>query len=104
MSLGSGVGLRIGRVAVPAVAEGLVVVQKDRGCLPTTLTGHVGERVRFSNEDEAPHNVCSESPQATFDLGTRKPGQQGGVTLHERGTIDVQCEIHPKMPLRIDVK
>ena len=90
--------------AFGAAAEELLVVQKDRAYLPATLTAHVGDRVVFANEDDVTHNVYSESPAASFDLGAQKPGQKLGILLEKRGTVEVECEIHPKMHMVIEVK
>ncbi len=87
-----------------AAAEDLFVIQKGRIYLPDSLNAHVGDRVVFSNEDDVTHNVYSESPAATFDLGAQSPGQKMEIILNHPGTVDIECEIHPKMHMVINVK
>ncbi len=87
-----------------AMAEEWLVVQKGRAYMPETLTAHVGDRVVFSNEDDVTHNVYSDSKAAVFDLGAQKPGEKATIVLQTPGIVDVECEIHPKMHLLIDVK
>ena len=87
-----------------AMAEEWLVIQKDRAYVPETLTAHVGDRVVFSNEDDVTHNVYSDSKAAIFDLGAQKPGQKATIVLQTPGIVEVECEIHPKMHLLIDVK
>jgi len=80
------------------------VAQKNKSFTVKTLQINVGDVVSFPNQDPFFHNVFSLSAVKTFDLGSYKKGQTKKITFDKPGTIQVECAIHPKMQMTIEVK
>lgn len=92
-------------MAVPAFGGEVVqIVQRDRSFSPAEVTIHVGDTVRFLNEDSFAHNMLSETPGFEFDLQLQKPGEIKEITFDHPGVVMVGCDIHTKMHLMITVK
>jgi len=80
------------------------VAQKNKAFSVKTLQIKVGDVVSFPNQDPFFHNVFSLSPDKTFDLGSYKKGNTKKITFDKPGKIQVECAIHPKMQMTIDVQ
>ncbi len=80
----------------PARAE-----QRDTQFSPRTLVVVQNQTVAFPNNDKFYHNVFSPTPGSEFDLGLYRGGASKTVQLHEPGEVDVYCNIHPNMELKI---
>ena len=102
-----------GRIAVwgvamlaagPALAGEYVVRQQEKAFHPVALAVGPGDGVAFTNEDPFVHNMFSATPGSEFNLGAQNPGERKAVVLRRAGTVDVECQIHPKMRLTIVVK
>lgn len=92
-------------LAGPAQAGDIVeIVQRDRSFSPAEVTIHVGDTVRFLNEDSFAHNMLSETPGFEFDLQLQKPGEIKEISFDHPGVVMVGCDIHTKMHLMITVK
>ena len=63
-----------------------------------------GDTIRFKNHDPFFHNIFSLSDLKTFDLGSFPKGDSRTITFEKKGTIDVECAIHPQMQLKLDVE
>ena len=63
---------------------------------PTTVRVKVGQKITWTNEDGAPHNVTSKSGE---HIASSTFGQGGtfSFTPTKAGTIDYVCTIHPGM-------
>lgn len=88
--------------ALPAQAATHEVQIAGMAFVPATLTIAVGDTVRFTNTDGAPHT-------ATFTRGgltTRRlgRGQSDELTFARAGSFDYVCEVHPHMTGRIVVR
>ncbi len=80
------------------------VAQKNKAFTVKSLQIKVGDEVSFPNQDPFFHNVFSLSPEKTFDLGSYKKGETKKIVFDKAGTIQVECAIHPKMQMTIEVK
>ena len=80
------------------------VAQKNKEFSVKHLVVQQGDVVNFPNLDEFYHNVYSLSPAKTFDLGSYKKGSTARVTFEHKGTVLVQCAIHPEMEMTIEVR
>jgi plastocyanin len=89
--------------AVVVAATVPVISQRGRVFEPREISVPVGAVVRVDNDDDVLHHVYVESSNFNFDSGEQPPGKQVAIRFTERGTFDVQCEIHPKMRLRVRV-
>lgn len=90
--------------AVSAHAEEHVVVQKNKSFPAKKLTVHVGDTVKFVNDDPFAHNIFSLSDTKSFDLGSYGHGLSKSVTMDKPGEVDVECAVHPEMKMTIEVK
>lgn len=69
----------------------------SKGFLPATLVVPAGSVVAFPNRDQILHNVYSNSPAATFDLGTYGGGEVRETRLPRAGLVQVNCNVHQGM-------
>ncbi len=86
-----------------AGAEEFVVAQKNKKFLVKEVTIKVGDTVSFPNQDPFFHNVFSLSDAKSFDLGSYKKGETKKITFNDAGKIEVECAIHPRMHMLINV-
>lgn len=91
-------------IALPAAAAEITVEQKDRAFVPSAVTIKAGDTLVFTNGDPFVHNMFSNTPGAEFNLGGQGTGEAKSVVLRRPGTVDVECQIHPRMHLRVEVK
>jgi plastocyanin len=86
----------------PATGGQLAVTMRNFAFSPERVDARVGQTVRWTNEDDAEHNVVAEGAG-----GFRSPNfGKGGTYEHRltrRGTIAYVCTIHPGMRGRIVV-
>jgi hypothetical protein len=81
------------RVRPPAHAE---TIRRAEGHFePEFLTIARGQRVRFSNEEGAYHQIFSSSAGNEFDVGLLKTGEARDVALDHAGVVRVYCKLHP---------
>jgi plastocyanin len=84
--------------ATPARNHHVEITQKDKQFSPRVTVVPVGTRVIFPNDDTVIHNVFSQNPGNTFDLGSVKSGEKSApVVLLKPGHVEVYCNIHSKM-------
>jgi plastocyanin len=71
---------------------------------PTSVDAHVGQRVVWTNDDEAQHNVTYVSgPRFTSSRPRLRLGATFSLRLTEPGTIHYFCFLHPWMKATIVV-
>jgi plastocyanin len=71
---------------------------------PLAVNAKVGQRVVWTNEDSAPHNVTYISgPVFKSSRRVLRPGRKFSITLTQAGTIHYYCTIHPWMRATIAV-
>ena len=102
--------LVVGVAALPAVvfivaawAGDTRVFQKDKVFSQESVRVRVGDTVTFVNADTVTHNVYSVTRGCEFELQTQTPGNSTAVPFPRACTAQVQCAIHPKMKLTVDV-
>ena len=82
--------------------KGLEIRQEGRQFSPRVAVVQNGTNVLFPNFDSVYHNVFSNSPRNTFDLGTYQAGDKPrSVTLTGPGVVEVYCNLHQKMSAKI---
>ncbi len=89
--------------AAPALAEEVVVSQKNKSFSTKKLKLKVGDSIKFVNEDGFAHNVFSLSAAKSFDTGSFGNGQARSVTFDKAGAVEVECAVHPDMRLDVEV-
>jgi len=82
--------------------KGLEIKQEGRQFSPRVAVVQTGTNVVFPNFDSVYHNVFSNSPRNTFDLGTYQAGDKPrSVTVTGPGVVEVYCNLHQKMSAKI---
>jgi len=95
---GSGIVVFVADQALPAGPQARAAMsQVARQFSPQVLVVPVGAKVAFPNQDSIEHNVFSNSPHATFDLGRYGPGAAKSRVFDQPGVVDVYCNVHRDM-------
>jgi plastocyanin len=89
--------------ASAAHAATVTVTISDYTFAPATVTVHPGDKVVWSNQDDAPHTATARDGKS-FDTGTIDPGASASVTFHAPGHYAYRCAIHPDMLGEVDVR
>lgn len=91
--------------AAPALAAQVVVVaQKDRAFGVDEAAVERGGVIRFTNEDDFPHQISISGAGLEFDSGLQGPGELVEVAAMAPGLFQVRCGIHPRMRMAIRVR
>jgi plastocyanin len=90
------------KAADAAPANGPRVLIKDFMFEPTTLTVTAGSVVTWSNGDDEPHSVTSDT--GLFRSGAMDTNESFSYKFDKPGTYRFVCSIHPKMVGTIVVK
>jgi plastocyanin len=85
-------------------AQMISVVQQHRAFAVKDIAVHVGDTVRFVNEDTFVHQIFVAAPNFTFESDEQPPGVNVDVRFTATGTFSVMCHIHPKMLLLVTVQ
>ena len=91
-------------MAAPLMAAEVTVGQKNKAFTEKKITIKQGDTVNFKNEDPFFHNVYSLSDIKTFDLGSYPKGESRAVVFDSKGTVPVECAIHPNMYMEVIVE
>jgi plastocyanin len=79
------------------------IIMKSLAFNPALIRATVGQKVLWSNVDNASHNVTYVSGPRFRSSKTLNPGHHYEITLTEPGTIHYYCTIHPWMKAAIVV-
>ena len=86
----------------PAASPAAFVVHiKDFAYAPEPLRIHVGDTVRFINDDEEPHTVTA--TDKSFDSTALDTNGTWTHTFAKAGTFAYFCELHPYMKATVIV-
>ncbi|GGI75172.1 methylamine utilization protein [Shewanella hanedai] len=96
--------LMLSMFSVSTFAEEHVVSQKNKSFSENKISINVGDTVHFLNKDPFFHNIFSLSDEQYFDLGSYPKDESRSVVFDTPGEIEVECAIHSKMFLLIEVK
>lgn len=69
----------------------------SKGFRPSLSVVPIGSTVSFPNKDVILHNVFSNTPGSTFDLGTYGPGETRSTKFTKAGLVSVNCNVHNTM-------
>jgi plastocyanin len=67
------------------------------------LVVKVGQTVRWTNKDTAPHTVTTTKAPVKFDSGTLNQGDSWSYTFTKAGTYEYYCAVHPDMVASVKV-
>lgn len=107
---GAVAGTIAGAVAVAATAgaaataQAVTVAQKGRAFAAREVRVERGGAVRFTNEDDFPHQIAVRGAGYEFDSDLQTPGAVVEVTPPSAGAFEVRCGIHPRMRMTIHVR
>jgi len=91
-------------VSAPDAGGTVNVVMMSLEFIPTAIHARVGQTVRWTNKDGAPHNVTYVSgPRFKSSAPVLSPGDTYSIKLTTPGTIHYFCSIHPWMKATISV-
>lgn len=90
-------------VSAIANAQEFEAGQQNKHFTVKKLQIKAGDVVKFTNQDPFFHNVFSLSEVKPFDLGSYQQGQSRSVMFDKPGMVDVECAIHPRMHMQIEV-
>jgi plastocyanin len=86
--------------ATPSKGAGPTDVQiamQSKQFLPRVRVVTAGSRVTFPNQDPFRHNVFSNMPGGTFDLGLYPRGAARATSFRRAGVYPIFCNIHSRM-------
>jgi len=63
----------------------------------------VGDKIKFVNKDSVFHNIFSMSDISKFNFGAYGNGESKSVQFSTPGKSTVECAIHPRMVLEVNV-
>jgi len=84
-------------------AEISTVVQKGRVFATRNLAIDRGGIVRFSNDDDFPHQIAIKGEGLNFESDLQEPGKTIDVPFTTTGRFEVRCGIHPRMQMSVQV-
>jgi len=88
----------------PARGRTLEIKQENKQFSPRLAIVQAGTQVVFPNLDTVFHNVFSNSPKNSFDLGSYRAGDKPrSVIMTSPGLVEVFCNVHQKMNANIMV-
>ena len=91
--------------AAPARADDDQVLQIKQAFEPATLSVAAGAHVTFVNADDVSHNLQQTDPDGVkADMGVEKPGDTTVMTFAAKGVWLVNCNIHPRMKMKVTVQ
>jgi plastocyanin len=83
-------------VYIPSVASNAAQVEvKDFMFMPTPLTVQAGSTVTWTNKDDEPHTVVSDT--GMFKSGGMDTNDSFSYRFDKPGTYHFTCSIHPRM-------
>lgn len=78
-------------------ATDVQIAMQSKQFVPRVRVVTIGSRVNFPNQDPFRHNVFSNTPGATFDLGLYPRGTARAATFRRAGVYPIFCNIHSRM-------
>jgi plastocyanin len=82
--------------ALAAVSPGAaIVLAREFMFVPTSLTVSAGSTVSWTNKDDEPHTVVSDT--ALFRSGALDTDESFSFRFDKPGTYHYACSIHPRM-------
>jgi plastocyanin len=78
------------------------IKQENKQFIPRVQVVPIGTSVTFPNLDPIFHNVFSNSPRNSFDLGSYRAGDQSrAAVFNSPGVVDIFCNIHQRMSAHV---
>jgi plastocyanin len=88
----------------PVRGRTLEIKQENKQFSPRLAVVQAGTQVVFPNFDTVFHNVFSNSPKNSFDLGSYRSGDKPrSVVMTSPGLVEIFCNVHQKMNANVMV-
>lgn len=87
-----------------AWAKDIQIVVKNHKFIPDTVVAHPGDKIRWVNEDQDPHNIIEKSAAKTFHSPALDTEDSYTFTAAKTGIYDYFCTFHPTMVGKLVVK
>lgn len=87
-----------------SAAHVVAVAQKGRAFAVREVQVERGGAVRFTNEDDFPHQIAVRGAGYEFESDLQAPGGVVEVTPPSAGAFEVRCGVHPRMRMTIHVR
>ncbi len=92
-------------VAGPALTASITpVAQRNRNFEVGELQIARGGAVRFTNDDDFPHQIAIRGPSMRYESDLMAPHQLVDVQFADAGSFEVRCGVHPRMRMTIQVR
>jgi plastocyanin len=100
------IAILMGLIVAVLAATTITVVQRGLAFDRASVALAKGDRLDFTNDDDAMHNIHIFGPgnEDNVDLGLQKPGKLLGYKFDKAGAYRVRCNIHPSMKMAVTVK
>ena len=76
---------------------------KIKGNTVSAININVGDKIIFANKDSVFHNIFSMSDISKFNFGAFGNGESKSIVFSKAGKSTVECAIHPRMVLEVNV-
>ncbi len=101
--------LLCGFTGATAYSKEYIVEQNNKafhfkGNKVSSIVIQTGDSIKFKNVDSVFHNIFSLSKVMTFDSGAVGKGKSKTIKFKKRGTVEVECAIHPRMIIEVEVE
>jgi len=84
--------------SAPSRGKMVEIKQENKQFSPRVAVVQTGTTVTFPNMDPIFHNVFSNSPRNSFDLGSYRAGDKArSVVMSAPGVVDIFCNMHSRM-------
>jgi plastocyanin len=88
----------------PVRNRSIEIKQENKQFTPRFAVVQAGTQVVFPNYDTVFHNVFSNSPRNSFDLGSYRAGDKPrSVIMTSPGLVEIFCNVHQKMNANVMV-
>jgi plastocyanin len=85
-----------------ARGKSVEIKQENKQFVPRVAVVPVGATVSFPNVDPIFHNVFSNSPKNSFDLGSYRSGDKArSAVFNAPGVVDIFCNMHQRMSAHV---
>lgn len=85
-----------------AKGKAVEIKQENKQFIPRVAVVPVGSSVTFPNLDPIFHNVFSNSPKNSFDLGSYRAGDKTRAAIfNSPGVVDIYCNMHQRMSAHV---
>ena len=87
-----------------AATQPVEVAQRNKSFAVTDAQITAGDTLRFTNEDDFPHQIHVTGPGMNVESPLQNYGQAIEVAFPTAGTFAVRCGVHPRMRMSIHVQ